>query len=215
MTGIRSSPLPSTPSSRARTSRSSAADPGAERERPLERWVGSVRRECLDRLLIVGRRQLEHVLHVYVCHHNSQRPHRGPRATSLRLDRRSDRPRRSPDRHHRRTSPRPPRWPDPRIRTRPGRMRSNICTPRVGTVRRECLDRLLIVSRRELERVLRVYVGHYNHRRPHRALDRNRLKCALCHRSGTTRSRRTIGSDAATCSTDSSTNTRSPPQHDD
>jgi len=27
----------------------------------VERWVGSVRRECLDRLLIVGRRQLEHV----------------------------------------------------------------------------------------------------------------------------------------------------------
>jgi hypothetical protein len=30
----------------------------------MERWVGSVRRECLDRLLIVGRRQLEHVLRV-------------------------------------------------------------------------------------------------------------------------------------------------------
>jgi hypothetical protein len=27
-----------------------------------ERWVGSVRRECLDRPLIVGRRQLEHIL---------------------------------------------------------------------------------------------------------------------------------------------------------
>jgi len=42
-----------------------------------ERWVGSVRRECLDRLLIFGRRQLEHVLRVYVCHFNQQRPHRG------------------------------------------------------------------------------------------------------------------------------------------
>ena len=28
----------------------------------MERWVGTVRRECLDRLLILGRRQLEHVL---------------------------------------------------------------------------------------------------------------------------------------------------------
>jgi putative transposase len=28
----------------------------------MERWVGSVRRECLDRLLILGRRHLEHVL---------------------------------------------------------------------------------------------------------------------------------------------------------
>jgi hypothetical protein len=27
-----------------------------------ERWVGSVRRECLDRILIVSRRQLETVL---------------------------------------------------------------------------------------------------------------------------------------------------------
>jgi len=42
-----------------------------------ERWVGSVRRECLDRLLIFGRRQLEHVLRVYVRHFNQQRPHRG------------------------------------------------------------------------------------------------------------------------------------------
>jgi putative transposase len=41
-----------------------------------ERWVGSVRRECLDRLLIFGRRQLEHVLRVYVRHFNEERPHR-------------------------------------------------------------------------------------------------------------------------------------------
>jgi hypothetical protein len=32
----------------------------------IERWVGTIRRECLDRLLIVGRRQLQHVLCVYV-----------------------------------------------------------------------------------------------------------------------------------------------------
>jgi putative transposase len=42
----------------------------------MERWVGTVRRECLDRLLIVGRRQLEHVLRVYVEHYNGGRPHR-------------------------------------------------------------------------------------------------------------------------------------------
>jgi putative transposase len=36
-----------------------------------ERWVGSVRRECLDRLLIFSRRQLEHVLHVYTRHYNA------------------------------------------------------------------------------------------------------------------------------------------------
>jgi putative transposase len=41
-----------------------------------ERWVGSVRRECLDQLLIVGCRQLVDVLWVYVEHDNRNRPHR-------------------------------------------------------------------------------------------------------------------------------------------
>jgi putative transposase len=41
----------------------------------------------------------------------------------------------------------------------------------VRTVRAECLDWLLILNRRKLERVLRVYVDHYNHERPHRALE--------------------------------------------
>jgi putative transposase len=41
----------------------------------------------------------------------------------------------------------------------------------VRTVRSECLDWLLILSRRHLERVLRIYVDHYNTQRPHRALE--------------------------------------------
>jgi putative transposase len=41
----------------------------------------------------------------------------------------------------------------------------------VRTARSECLDWLLIVNRRHLERVLRVFVAHYNTQRPHRALD--------------------------------------------
>jgi putative transposase len=40
----------------------------------------------------------------------------------------------------------------------------------IRTVRAECLDWLLIVGREHLERVLKVYVGHYNRHRPHRAL---------------------------------------------
>jgi putative transposase len=41
-----------------------------------ERWVGTVRRELLDRMLIFGRRQLLAVLAEYVEHYNSHRPHR-------------------------------------------------------------------------------------------------------------------------------------------
>jgi len=37
-------------------------------------------------------------------------------------------------------------------------------------LRSECLDWLLIVNRRHLERVLRVFVHHYNSHRPHRSL---------------------------------------------
>lgn len=41
----------------------------------------------------------------------------------------------------------------------------------VGSVRRECLDRMLIVNRRHLNQVLAEYVDHFNHHRPHRFLD--------------------------------------------
>jgi putative transposase len=41
-----------------------------------ERWVGTVRRECLDHLLIVGRQQLVRVLRRYVEHYNQRRPQR-------------------------------------------------------------------------------------------------------------------------------------------
>jgi transposase InsO family protein len=41
----------------------------------------------------------------------------------------------------------------------------------VRTARAECLDWLLIVNRRHLERVLRVFIDHYNTHRPHRALN--------------------------------------------
>jgi hypothetical protein len=39
-----------------------------------ERWVGTVRRECLDWLLIVGERHLDQVLREYAEHYNAARP---------------------------------------------------------------------------------------------------------------------------------------------
>jgi putative transposase len=42
-----------------------------------ERFVRTVRAECLDWLLIIGRRHLEHIVRVYTQHYNRERPHRG------------------------------------------------------------------------------------------------------------------------------------------
>jgi len=46
-----------------------------------------------------------------------------------------------------------------------------IAEPFVRTVRAECLDWLLILNRKHLEQVLRVFIDHYNAHRPHQALN--------------------------------------------
>jgi transposase InsO family protein len=51
--------------------------PQAPRANALaERWVGTLRRELLDRTLILNQRQLQTVLAEYVDHYNTHRPHR-------------------------------------------------------------------------------------------------------------------------------------------
>ena len=42
-----------------------------------ERWVRTIRTECLDWILVLGRRHLERVLQAYAAHYNDARPHRG------------------------------------------------------------------------------------------------------------------------------------------
>jgi putative transposase len=42
-----------------------------------ERWVRTVRTECLDWMLVFGRRHLERILRIYTRHYNGRRPHRG------------------------------------------------------------------------------------------------------------------------------------------
>jgi putative transposase len=42
-----------------------------------ERWVRTVRTECLDSILVLGRRHLERLLRAYAAHYNGRRPHRG------------------------------------------------------------------------------------------------------------------------------------------
>lgn len=59
-----------------------------------------------------------------------------------------------------------------RILTSPPRApRANaICERMIGTLRRELLDRILIVNERHLRRIFTVYLHHFNAARPHRAL---------------------------------------------
>ena len=58
------------------------------------------------------------------------------------------------------------------VRTPVRAPRANAVAERwVGTVRRECLDRLIILGERHLRQVLREFVEHYHAARPHRALD--------------------------------------------
>src|SRR3979411_3187896 len=45
-----------------------------------------------------------------------------------------------------------------------------ICERMIGTLRRELLDRILIVTERHLRRILAVYLQHFNTARPHRTL---------------------------------------------
>src|SRR5437660_1436785 len=41
-----------------------------------ERWVRTLRSDCLDRCLILSGRHLDHLLRVYREHYNGHRPHR-------------------------------------------------------------------------------------------------------------------------------------------
>jgi putative transposase len=79
----------------------------------------------------------------------------------------------------------------------------------VRTLRQEYLDWLLITGRRQLERVLREYVYHYNRERPH---ERAPLRPPQPTQVIPLRRNPTPQSSAATVSADSSTSTRG--QHD-
>jgi transposase InsO family protein len=77
-----------------------------------ERWVRTVRPECLDWLLIRGRRHLEHVLAVYVEHYNTAPPHR---SLDLQTPLPASQPGGQDQLHWADRAGRPPRRPHPRI----------------------------------------------------------------------------------------------------
>jgi transposase InsO family protein len=66
----------------------------------------------------------------------------------------------------------------------------------VGTLRRECLDHLLITGEQHLRKVLDEYTRHYNGHRPHQALEQ-RPHCVNPARSSTSPPRSSAGSPSA------------------
>jgi transposase InsO family protein len=48
------------------------------------------------------------------------------------------------------------------------------CERLIGSVRRECLDHLLVLGEDHLQRVLDEYRDYYNARRPHQGIDQRR-----------------------------------------
>jgi putative transposase len=60
---------------RDRDSKFTAAFDAARANSYAERFVGTLRRECLDHLLILGERHLREVLGEYARHYNCHRPH--------------------------------------------------------------------------------------------------------------------------------------------
>jgi len=72
--------------------------------------------------------------------------------------------------------------------------RANAVAERViGTLRRECLDHLIILNERHLQSVLREFVQYYNAERPHRTLHLETPQRALRPVEGPVRSRSVLG----------------------
>jgi transposase InsO family protein len=83
------------------------------------------------------------------------------------------------------------------IKTPPQAPRANaVCERMVGTLRRELLDRILIVNQVQLRRVLTEYLIHYNGHRPHRTLGQrppNRRRPVPPPREGSIRRTKLLG----------------------
>ncbi len=72
--------------------------------------------------------------------------------------------------------------------------RANAIAERViGTLRRECLDHLIVLNEGHLASVLREYVAYYNAHRPHRSLDLETPQRATRPDAGPVRWRSVLG----------------------
>ncbi|MBL8537755.1 MAG: transposase [Hyphomonadaceae bacterium] len=63
----------------------------------------------------------------------------------------------------------------------------------IGSIRRECLDQVIIVSEAHLRRVLQHYTDYYNNHRTHLALGKDAPVPRASERRGRIISRRVLG----------------------
>jgi transposase InsO family protein len=63
----------------------------------------------------------------------------------------------------------------------------------IESIRRECLDHLVVLSEAHLRRILRAYAGYYNDVRTHRSLDKDAPVSRLVQRTGAIGSHAIIG----------------------
>jgi transposase InsO family protein len=63
----------------------------------------------------------------------------------------------------------------------------------IGSIRRECLDHIIVLGEAHLRRILRAYAGYYNDVGPHRSLDKDAPTYRSVQRIGTIRSQAVLG----------------------
>ena len=63
----------------------------------------------------------------------------------------------------------------------------------IGSIRRECVDDIIVLGEAHLRRILKSYADHYNGIRSHRSLNRDAPVSRLVQRAGVIRSRAILG----------------------
>ena len=64
----------------------------------------------------------------------------------------------------------------------------------IGSIRRECLDHIIVVGEAHLRRILQIYAGYYNEIRTHRSLDKDAPVSRSVQRTGSIISHAILGS---------------------
>ena len=63
----------------------------------------------------------------------------------------------------------------------------------IGSIRRECLDHIVVLGEKHLRRILKSYAGYYNETRTHRSLDKDAPHSRPVQRIGHIKSHALLG----------------------